>query len=302
MFKKLKEFFKGIVSQVAETLKYRSLSDKEIEDLASDMFLKLIEADVAYDVAEEITNCIKERLKSFKVPRGADVEKEVFKVFREVLYSLLLHGKSDIDIFEEAKKNRPLKIVFMGVNGVGKTTTIAKIAYIAKSRSLKPLVVASDTFRAAAQEQLKKHCDNIGVAFLGGRYGSDPAAVAYDGIVYAEKHGFDMVLIDTAGRMHVDVDLMNELRKVVRVVKPHLKILILDALTGNDAIEQSRIFDEMVGVDGVILTKVDADAKGGAALSVIASIKKPILYIGVGQKYTDLIPYDPIKILELILR
>jgi len=300
LFKKIKELFKNFTSQLVETIKYKSLSDKDINEITEEFMLKLIEADVAYDVAELLTNNLRRRLQEIKIPRGINEEEFINKLLRESVYDILSRGRASIDLVNLAKERKPLKVIFMGVNGVGKTTTIAKVAYLLLKNSLKPVIVAADTFRAAAQEQLKKHSEVLGVPFIGGKYGADPAAVAYDGILYASKRGLDAVLIDTAGRMHVDIDLMNELKKVVRVSKPDLKVLILDALAGNDAIEQAKAFNESVGIDGVILTKVDADVKGGAALTVILGVNKPILYLGVGQKYEDLIPYDPEVILRLL--
>ena len=301
MFRKIKELFKSITAQIVDTIKYKTLSPEEVEELVNEILLRLVEADVAYDAANIIATQLKERLLNSKIPRGEKIEEFATSLLRSTLLEILKRGVSDVDLLSMVSERKPLKLVFMGVNGVGKTTTIAKVAYMFKKHGLKPIIVAADTFRAAAQEQLREHSKRLGVPFVGGKYGADPASVAYDGIAYAYKHGLDVVLIDTAGRMHVDIDLMNELRKIVRVSKPDLKILVLDALTGNDAIEQARMFNECVGVDAVILTKVDADVKGGAALSVILSIDKPILYLGTGQRYEDLVPYDPELILKLLL-
>ncbi len=300
MFKKLKELFRSFTSQIVDAIRYRTLSTEEVDRLSEELMLQLVEADVAYDAAEVIVNKLREKLLNTKIPRGEDAERFTFNLLKETLREILERGAANIDLLKLVSEYKPLKLVFMGVNGVGKTTTIAKVAYMLKNHGLKPVIVAADTFRAAAQEQLKKHSENLGLPFIGGKYGADPAAVAFDGVIYAQKRGLDAVLIDTAGRMHVDVDLMNELRKVVRVVRPDLKILILDALTGNDAIEQAKAFHNAVGVDAVILTKVDADVKGGTALSVILGIDRPVLYLGVGQKYEDLVPYDPELILKLL--
>ncbi len=300
MFKKLKELFKSFTSQIVDAIRYKTLSAEEVDRLSEELMLQLVEADVAYDAAEVIVSKLKEKLLNTKIPRGEDVERFASNLLKETIKEILERGAAKIDLLKLASKCKPLKLVFMGVNGVGKTTTIAKVAHMLKNHGLKPVIVAADTFRAAAQEQLKKHSENLGLPFIGGKYGADPAAVAFDGVAYAQKRGLDVVLIDTAGRMHVDIDLMNELRKVVRVVKPDLKILVLDALTGNDAIEQAKAFHDAVGVDAVILTKVDADVKGGAALSVILGIDRPILYLGVGQRYEDLVPYDPELILKLL--
>lgn len=161
-----------------------------------------------------------------------------------------------------------------------------------KQQGLRVIVAAADTFRAAAQEQLALHCKKLEIPIVKGKYGGDPASVAFDAINSAKSRNIDVVLIDTAGRMHVDKDLVEELRRIVRIAKPNLKILILDALAGNDALEQARYFNQMVGYDAVILTKVDADAKGGAILSLAYELKKPVLYLGTGQEYSDLVAFD----------
>ncbi|MEM1541224.1 MAG: signal recognition particle-docking protein FtsY [Ignisphaera sp.] len=304
MFSKLKEALTSFTKRISETLKYRELSSEEVEKFCNNFLLELVEADVAFDVAQEITESIKSKLREIKVPRGRNTEEVILDVTRDSIREMLNRGLSRnfLEIIKDTLSiSKPVKIVFVGVNGVGKTTTIAKVAYMAMKNSLRPVIVAADTFRAGAQEQLKKHSANLNIPFIGGKYGSDPASVAFDGVIYAAKNGYDIVLIDTAGRMHVDVDLMNELRKIVKVVNPHLKILVVDALTGNDAIEQVKFFDKAVGIDGVILTKVDADAKGGAALSIILGIGRPIFFIGVGQGYEDLELYDPNTILSRIL-
>lgn len=305
MLSKLRDVFKAFAKHISDVIRYKELSDKEIVEFCDRLFLDLVEADVAFDVAQSIAEAMKQKLRELKVPRGTDPEVLVLNTAKSIIGDILSRGKTRdlIAIIKEfLGRSKPVKIVFVGVNGVGKTTTIAKIAYKLVKNSLRPVIVASDTFRAGAQEQLKKHSLNLGIPFIGGKYGADPAAVAFDGIVYAAKNGYDVVLIDTAGRMHIDVDLMNELKKIVRVVTPHLKILIVDALTGNDAVEQAKLFEQVIGIDGVILTKVDADAKGGAALSIIASIGKPIYFLGVGQNYDDLEPYVPEIILERLFK
>ena len=305
MFGKLKKIFQEVVNKVQDAILYRELSEKEIESYTNELFMKLLEADVAYEVAEKIVDDMRKRLETLKIRRGENAQKFVEDHVKQSILAIL-SSASGFDLLNFIKsispQERPVKLLFMGVNGVGKTTTIAKVAYKLKQANLKPIVIAADTFRAGAQEQLRKHAERIAVDFIGGKYGADPAATALDGILYAKKRGFDVALIDTAGRMHIDEDLMNELRKVVRVVKPHLKILVLDALTGNDALEQVKRFDEGVGVDAVILTKIDADANGGTALSVIVGVGKPIAYLGVGQQYEDLIEYDPGIVLKMLFK
>jgi len=300
LFEKVRSIFTTLSKKVEETLLTKELSEEDFNRIFDDIELDLLESDVAVEAVEVLRNVLRNELVGMKVPRfGSEIRERVIGKVRNAIYSILSKGVYGKDIIELVEKGpKPYVVVFLGVNGVGKTTTIAKIAYRLKTKGLKSVVVAADTFRAGAQEQLAIHAKRLGLPFIKGKYGADPAAVAKDGVIYATKHLLDAVLIDTAGRMHTDVDLMNEFRKVVRVVKPHLKILVLDALTGNDAIEQAKWFDKAVGVDAVILTKLDADAKGGSALSIILTLSKPIIYVGVGQKYEDLRPYDPAEILN----
>jgi len=181
---------------------------------------------------------------------------------------------------------------------VGKTTSMAKVARLLQREGFSVVMACSDTFRTGALEQLMEHGKRLGVKVIRHKYGSDAAAVAFDAINYAKAHGINVVLVDTAGRVHTDRNLMEEMSKVVRVAMPDLKVLVLDALTGNDAVEQCRTFNEEVGVDAVFLSKLDADEKGGVAFSVLATLGKPILFIGTGQKYEDIMEFDP----DLLIR
>ncbi len=299
MFGRLKRALKSFVDQIAQKAATKEISEKDLEDPLTELFYTLVESDVALPVAEKIIERIKANLVGKRVERRVDIEKIVEDAFKSVVTEVF--SQEAPDLVEEARRIKPLKIVFLGVNGVGKTTTIAKIAYLAKEAGLRPLLVAADTFRAGAQEQLEEHARRVGVPIIKRRYGVDPAAVAYDAVAHAEAKKYDMVLIDTAGRMPTDPGLVDELRKIVRVTKPHYRVLVVDALTGNDAVEQARIFNEKVGVDLVVLTKVDADVKGGAALSVAYEIGKPIVYIGVGQSYKDLTRFSVEWLLNKIL-
>ncbi|RLG82171.1 MAG: signal recognition particle-docking protein FtsY [Thermoprotei archaeon] len=303
MFRRVRDVLAELTKKVSEVVSYRELTEEDFERVFSEIEVKLIEGDVAYDVVEELREVLKKELVGIKVSRfRASASKEVAARIKEGLLKLLERGLCSKDLVRLVSEGpKPYVVVFLGVNGVGKTTTIAKVAYSLKGRGFKVVMVAADTFRAGAQEQLRLHAERLGVPFIMGKYGADPAAVAKDGVIYAEKHGIDAVLIDTAGRMHTDSNLVDELRKVVRVVKPNLKVLVLDALTGNDAVQQSVWFDRAVGVDVVILTKLDADAGGGSALSVILAIGKPIMYVGVGQRYSDLLIYRPNEILNKLL-
>lgn len=288
------------LSEALGSIATREIKYEDVMKKADELILRLVESDVAYEVAEEIIRGVAKRLDGSRIGRLEDLEEFVEEKLRETIMDILSKGVWKGDLLSMARERRPLKIVFMGVNGVGKTTTIAKIARYLSQRGLRVLVVAGDTFRAGAQEQLAIHCSRLGIPFFRGKYGADPGAVVFDAIRHAEKNRFDVILIDTAGRQHTDRDLMDEIRKIIRVAKPDLRILVLDSLTGNDAINQAREFDASVGVDAVILTKLDANASGGSAISIIASIGKPIAFIGVGQGYDDLKPYDPRDIMERI--
>jgi fused signal recognition particle receptor len=191
--------------------------------------------------------------------------------------------------------------MFVGVNGTGKTTTISKLSEYFVSKGFTPVIAASDTFRAGAIEQITHHANNLGVKIIKHQKGADPAAVAYDAVEHAKAQKKEVVLIDTAGRMQTNVNLMDEMKKIQRVVKPDLIIFVGDALTGNDAVEQATKFNNAVGFDGIILTKADADAKGGAALSIGYVVQKPILFLGTGQSYSDLMEFHPEWMVEQVL-
>ncbi len=303
MFNKLRNTLKKLAKGLADAITTRTLSEDEIEALMEDYIIELVESDVSYEAAQYIVSKLKERLIGHKIPRFRNVNDIVRQELSNLILEILKKVETEFNIVNEVEKVKdpPYRMVFFGVNGVGKTTTIAKIAYMLKRNNITPVIVAADTYRAGAQEQLKIHANRLGVPFIGGKYGADPASIAYDAIQYARSRGYRAVLIDTAGRMHTDVDLMNELRKIVKVVKPHAKVLILDSLVGNDALEQARFFENAVGIDYIILTKLDADVKGGTALSVAYSVSKPIIYVGIGQKYQDLAPYKADEIARKIL-
>lgn len=292
MFRKIREAFSKLVDHVQARL----VSRDKLISLLEEFKLDLVSNDVAYEVADDIVRKVIEQF-----DRGnARSRESLVEVLRKTVKSYF-DSAARVDLLNEASSYEVYKLIFLGVNGVGKTTTIAKLAYLYRERGLKPLMVAADTFRAGAQEQLAIHGKNTGIPVFAGKYGADPASVAFDAISYAERRGFRVVLIDTAGRMHVDVDLVDELKKIARVAKPHRKVLVVDALTGNDAVEQARFFNEAVGVDCVIVTKVDAYERGGVPLSIVHAINKPIAMIGVGQGYKDLKYFDVNEFLNKIL-
>jgi fused signal recognition particle receptor len=281
------------IEQVVQLDKKASIimSDDKLDELLWDLEVGLLESDVAYNVIESIKKDIKEEIKHISVERGK-IGETVEKVLKNAISNVLM--SNELDFIEFIKKHeKPIVIMFIGVNGSGKTLSIAKIATMLKKNGYSCVMAAGDTFRAGAIEQLSIHAEKIGVKIIKHGPGADPAAVAYDAIDHAKAKRKDVVLLDTAGRVQTNINLMDEMAKIKRVSKPDLILFVGDALSGNDAVEQAKRFNEVCGIDGVILTKVDTDAKGGSALSVAYTIGKPLLFIGVGQKYEDHIPFDP---------
>lgn len=301
MFKKLKEGLSGLVGKVATT----ELKAEKLRPLLQDFKINLIENDVAVSVADHICNEMEKRLDGVQVKRLEDKREIVKKNLREVLLEILTTNEK-IDLLELVKEkqrmNQSLVIVFVGINGTGKTTSIAKVAKLLTKNGYSVVLACSDTYRAGSIEQLEEHAKRLGLRMIKHTYGADPAAVAYDAINHAKAHGINVVLIDTAGRIQTDCNLMNELAKIKRVINPDLTILTVDSLTGNDAVMQAEEFHKRVGIDATILTKVDADVKGGSALSVTYATKKPIVFIGTGQKYDDLEEFKPEQFTQMILK
>ena len=302
MFEKLKSGLKGLVNKVTTT----ELKAENLHSVLSDFKMSLVENDVAFPVADRICDEMEKRLDKVQVKRFEDRKKIVENNLREVLLETMLTNDGKIDLLKAAeakrKKNEPFTIVFVGINGTGKTTTIAKVARFLNKKGYSVVLACSDTYRAGSIEQLEEHARRLGVKMIKHTYGADPAAVAYDAITHAKAHGINVVLIDTAGRMQTNRNLMDELAKVKRVVNPDLTILTLDSLIGNDAVMQAEEFHKSINIDATILTKVDADVKGGSALSVTYVTKKPILFIGTGQAYDDLEEFVPEKFVQMILK
>lgn len=289
---------KGLLSFV----RHKTISEKDVDDILFELEMSLLEGDVALEVAEEIINSVKEDLVGRKIKRKSDVSEFTKEALKNAISKILEVDSQNIDelIILKQKQGEPLNIMFVGINGTGKTTTIAKIATYFMEKGYKPVMAASDTFRAGAIEQLTYHADKIGVKIIKHKKGADPAAVAFDAVEHAKAKQKELVLIDTAGRMQTNVNLMDEMKKIQRIIKPDLILFVGDALTGNDAVEQARKFDDAVGVDGIILTKADADAKGGAALSIGHVINKPILFLGTGQSYSDIMEFKPEWMVEQV--
>ena len=300
MFDKLKAQFSNFYDRVTKT----ELQGKDLDKVLEEFKLSLVESDVAVSVADYVATELSEKLRDVQFARFSDPRKGVKTILGDVLLSVLDRaGRLDIFDFVEKKRKtgEPAVIVFVGINGTGKTTSIAKLAYILQKRGLTCVLAASDTYRSGAIEQLAEHARRIGVRMIQHQYQGDPAAVAYDAVNYARAHGVNAVLIDTAGRMGTNTNLLEEMRKIVRVTKPDLTILVVDALTGNDAVEQGRVFSQAVKIDGIILAKLDADIKGGNAISLSYIMGRPVTLVGTGQGYDDLEPFQPQNIVKNLI-
>lgn len=292
-----KEEQKGILKKISEKVTNVSLSESKFNELFWELELAMLENNVAVEVIEKIKNDLRQDLTNKKMSRKG-IDKKVIQSLRHSVEDLLNTEK--INLLNEVKKKKPYIIVMVGINGSGKTTTLAKLIHMLKQHNLDCVVGASDTFRAAAIQQLEEHTNRLGVKLIKHDYGSDPAAVAFDAVEHAKAMNKDVVLIDTAGRLHSNQNLMQELEKVIRVVKPDLKIFVGESIAGNDVVEQVRLFNDKVGIDAIILAKADIDEKGGAAISVSYVTGKPILYLGIGQNYEDLAEFNKDLIIEQI--
>ena len=290
----------GIVSAVKSLIsKEVEIQEGDVKELLDNLELELLEGDVSIEVSQEIIEKLKEELIGAKIEKGK-LDSVIKEKISNTLVEVMEGKKIDLVEFVKSSEN-PVKIVFLGINGAGKTTTIGKIAKLLMDNGLSVVFAASDTFRAAAIEQIEVHADRLGVKVIKRDYGSDPSSVAYDAMNYAKAHGIDAVLIDTAGRQDTNINLINELKKMDRVIKPDLKVYIGESIAGNALIEQVSSFNREIGVDGVILTKLDCDAKGGTILSVARTTGVPIIYIGTGQKYEDIEIFDADKIADRIV-
>ena len=296
MFDNLKKAF----SDVSKGFSEKELKEKDVDEVLFQLEISLLESDVAIEVIDSIKKSLKEKL------IGVKVEKKTIENFvKQSLIQFInetFDGAGNIDLISriQAKKEtgEPFIIVFVGINGTGKTTSLAKVANLLKNSKFSLAIAAADTFRAGAIEQLREHAKKLNLKIIAQNYGSDPASVARDAVLYAKSHKVDCVLVDTAGRMQTSSNLMEQIGKITKVVQPDLKIFVGDSLAGNDTVSQAREFHEHVQFDGSILTKSDADARGGAALSIVNVTSTPILYVGVGQEYDDLIPFDKTTFLE----
>ncbi|MBS3064085.1 MAG: signal recognition particle-docking protein FtsY [DPANN group archaeon] len=290
-------FLESITKAVTET----KISEDYFEKIFQDLEIELIQNNVAYDIIEKIKIRLNKQLVGKSVKRSelsGIIKKELRTLILEILE---LPTPIAIDTFIENARKKPVVIMFVGTNGHGKTTTLAKVGHLLKNKGLKCIFAAGDTFRAAAQEQLQEHGDKLGIKVIKHTYGSDAAAVAFDAVKHAEARQLDAVLIDTAGRQHSDKNLMDELKKIKKVVNPNLTIYVCESIAGNDAWEQGKNYNTSIGIDGMILTKSDVDDKGGTFISLVHETGKPIMYVGTGQEYEKLQQFQPQKFINNII-
>jgi fused signal recognition particle receptor len=273
------------------------IEEKSLKDHLWELEIALLESDVALPVAEKIVENVKTELVGTRRKIGSDTGKIVENALRHAISKVISVDSFDFDDFIKSCA-KPVTIVFVGVNGTGKTTTIAKMAERFKEQGYSVVIAAGDTFRAGAIEQIEIHAEALGIKLIKHQEGADPAAIIYDAVQFAKAKHKDIVLADTAGRLHTNINLMDQLKKVCRVNNPNLIIFVDEAVAGNDAVERARLFNNAVPFNGTILTKQDADAKGGAAISIAFTTGKPILFLGMGQSYKDLVKFDPNWLLD----
>lgn len=267
------------------------------EELFEELEEILITSDVGMDTTLRIVNELRERVKRERIADAAGVRRAIREEIAEIL---------DSEAGALKLNTKPSVIVIIGVNGVGKTTSIGKLAYMLKGQGRQVVVAAADTFRAAAIEQLEIWTERAGVPIIKHEKGSDPAAVIFDAIASVKARGSDVLIIDTAGRLHTKKNLMEELRKIFRIIKRELPeadietLLVLDATTGQNAVAQAKVFTEVGGLTGLVLTKLDGTAKGGIIISIMSELKVPVKFVGVGEQLDDLQPFQPESFVEAL--
>ncbi len=285
----------GFFSRIFTKTSTSKITHEQVEEIFQDLEIILLESNIALEVVDKIKeNLIKELVGT--ASKKEEISQKVSQILKNSMNEIMTEPD---DLIKEIKNySGSYIIVFFGINGSGKTTSIAKLAYKLKREGISVALAAADTFRAAAVEQLETHAQKIGVPIIKSQYGSDPTSVAFDAKQYAQKNKIKCLLIDTAGRMYTKENLIKQMEKLIRVIQPNKKIFVGEATTGNDMIEQAKTFNEAIGIDGVILSKADVDEKGGTALSVSYVTKKPIYFLGTGQKYEDLEVFNKEKIIE----
>ena len=279
-------------------IKEKEFSAKEMDKFFSGIEIELMQANLALEVIDYLKSGLKASLVGRRVSRKG-ARTVIQDTFERLLLDIVRQG--DVDIEQVIRENRPACMLFLGFNGSGKTTTIAKIANMLQKGGESVVFAAADTFRDASIEQLEVHAKRLNVKVIKHKYGADPAAVIFDAKRHAESKGLDVVLADSAGRMHTNANLMDELKKIVRVNKPDLKILVVDSLTGNDVVKQVRQFNEHVGIDAIVMTKTDVNEKGGSIISACYTAKKPVIFLGTGQDYDCIEKFEPEKFVKNLL-
>jgi fused signal recognition particle receptor len=275
------------------------VSDKDVSEALSALEMTLLESDVALPTSDAIIANVRTTLVGKHRKIGESVDALVVRALKNALLTVLGNG-FDLTAYIKTHE-RPVKILFTGVNGTGKTTTIAKVGSYLKKQGFSVVIGAGDTFRAGAIEQIDVHAQRIGIKIIQHQAGADPSAVLFDTVQYAISHKIDVVLADTAGRFHTKANLMSQLEKIKRVMKPDLIVYVDEAVAGNDAVVRAAEFERTIGADAVVLTKADMDSRGGAAISIAHTIKKPLMFLGTGQAYDDIMPFSPAQVVEELL-
>ena len=283
-------FFSKLVNKLTTS----QLSETDFEEAFEDLEMTLLENNTALEASDAIKASLKKDLVGLNCKKS-EAQQKILASLQGAILSIL---KEPPSFLKQVTSQQPFVILFFGINGTGKTTSIAKVAHYLKENNISVVLAAGDTFRAASIEQLEHHAQKLNVPCIKGEYEADPASIAFNAIEYAKAHKIQVVLIDTAGRMYTKTNLMKEMEKIIRISKPHLKLFVGESITGNDALDQARTFNETAGIDGSILTKADIDEKGGTALSVGFITKKPILYLGTGQEYDKIEVFDKKKFIE----
>jgi len=291
----------SFVDKVKILIKDRELvvSEKDVADALDELEMTLLESDVALPATDAIIIHVRKELVGKRRKIGESVDHLVVSALKMALLDVLGTG---FDLAGYIRNHpKPIKILFTGVNGTGKTTTVAKIGSFLKKQGFTVVIGAGDTYRAGAIEQISVHAERIGIKVIQHQEGADPSAVLFDTVQYANSHKIDVVLADTAGRFHNKANLMSQLEKIKRVMKPDLVVYVDEAVAGNDAVTRAFEFDKTVGADAVVLTKADMDSRGGAAISIAHTIGKPLMFLGVGQAYDDIMPFEPAKVVDELL-
>jgi fused signal recognition particle receptor len=298
MFDKIR----NTVSNISKIAVEKKISEEELNRTLEEFEINLLECELPFNLVEKLSQDLRNELINNTFSRNTEFNKIIKDRFTLSINNIF-DQIEEIDLIELIKSSeKPFKILIVGINGSGKTTTIAKIGNLLKTNNLSVVLVAADTFRAGAIEQIKEHANRLDIKIIAQKYGSDPAAVSRDGVEYSKLHNIDVVLIDTSGRVQTSNNLMQEISKIRNVINPNFTIFVGDSLTGNDLVSQAQEFYKFTEFNGSILTKVDADVKGGALLAVLSETSKPIIYIGTGQEYKDLEKFNKDRFLSNLFK